>query len=116
MNNKRVKILFAYIAIMILVSIITFTIDNPLWKYDKYVHFFEFFILSILLANIFIDNLDLKKFFLLIIFVTFLSFLDEGIQIFIPIRSPEWIDLFFDLFGGYSGLFLMYILKDKING
>tara|TARA_B100001778_G_C18072491_1_gene399194 strand:+ start:143 stop:493 length:351 start_codon:yes stop_codon:yes gene_type:complete len=116
MKNKKVIILFVYIALMILVSIITFAIDNPLWKYDKYVHFFEFFILAILLANIFIANLDLKKFFLLIIFITFLSFFDEGIQIFIPVRSPEWIDLFFDLFGGYLGLFLMYILKDRING
>tara|TARA_B100001094_G_C17473334_1_gene458476 strand:- start:69 stop:419 length:351 start_codon:yes stop_codon:yes gene_type:complete len=116
MKNKKVIILFAYIALMIMISVITFSVDNRLWRYDKYVHFFEFFIFSILLVNIFLLNLDLKKFFLLLGLITLIGFLDEGIQIFVPIRSPEWSDLCFDLLGGYSGLFLMYILKDKING
>ena len=48
--------------------------------------------------------------------ITFLAFLDEGIQIFIPVRSPDWNDLYSDLFGGYLGLLLVYLLKDKING
>ena len=44
MKNKKVVMLFAYIALMIIISVITFSIDNRLWRYDKYVHFFEFFI------------------------------------------------------------------------
>ena len=116
MKNKKVIMLFAYIALIIIISVITFSIDNRLWRYDKYVHFFEFFILAVLIANIFLSNIDFKKIIYLMLLVTFLAFLDEGIQIFIPVRSPDWNDLYYDLFGGYLGLLLVYLLKDKING
>tara|TARA_Y100001970_G_scaffold43766_1_gene54582 strand:- start:2120 stop:2470 length:351 start_codon:yes stop_codon:yes gene_type:complete len=116
MKNKKVAMLFTYIALMIIISVVTFSVDNRLWRYDKYVHFFEFFILAVLIANIFLSKLDFKKVIYLMLLITFLAFLDEGIQIFIPVRSPDWNDLYSDLFGGYLGLLLVYLLKDKING
>ena len=116
MKNKKVIMLFGFILFMIIVSVITFSIDNDLWKYDKYVHFFEFFILAVLIANIFISTLDFKKFMILLLLITFIALLDEGIQYLIPARSADVNDLFPDLIGGYLGMSIMYILKDKLNG
>ena len=116
MKNKKVIMLFGFIAFMIIISIITFSVDNDLWKYDKYVHFFEFFILAILIANIFISNLDFKKFILLLLLITGIALLDEGIQYLIPARSADINDLYPDLIGGYLGMSIMYMLKDRFNG
>jgi len=116
MNNKKVIMVFAYIALMIIISVITFSVDNQLWRYDKYVHFFEFFILGILIANIFLSDLNFKKIILLLLLITFIAFLDEGVQYLIPARSADINDLYFDLFGGYSAILLVYLLKDRING
>ena len=116
MKNKKVIMLFAYIALIIIISVITFSIDNRLWRYDKYVHFFEFFILAILIANIFLSKLNFKNFILLLLLVTFIALLDEGIQYLIPARSADINDLYFDLIGGYLGMLIMYTLKDRLNG
>ena len=116
MKNKKVIMLFAYIALMIVISVITFSVENRLWRYDKYVHFFEFFILAILIANIFLSYLNPKNFILLLLLITFIAFLDEGIQYLIPARSADINDLYPDLIGGYLGMSIMYMLKDRFNG
>ena len=116
MKNKKVILLFVYIAFIIIVSVITFSVENRLWRYDKYVHFFEFFILAVLIANIFLAKLNSKNFILIMLLITFIAFLDEGIQYLIPARSADINDLYPDLIGGYLGLSIMYILKDKLNG
>ena len=116
MNNKKVIMLFAYISLMIIISVITFSIDNQLWRYDKYVHFFKFFILGILIVNIFLSALNFKKFILLLLLITFIAFLDEGVQYLVPARSADVNDLYSDLFGGYSAILLVYLLKDRMNG
>ena len=116
MNNKKVIILLVYIMLIVVISVVTFSVENQLWRYDKYVHFFEFFILGILIVNIFLSDLNLKRFILLLLLITFIAFLDEGVQYLIPARSADINDLYSDLLGGYSGILLIYLLKDKLNG
>ena len=116
MNNKKVIILLVYVAFMIINSVVTFSFENQLWKYDKYIHFIEFFILGILIINIFLSKLNLKKFILLLLLITIIGALDEGIQFLIPERIPDINDLYYDVLGGFSGMLLLYVLKDKLNG
>ena len=116
MNNKKVIILFVYVAFMIINSVATFSFESQLWKYDKYRHFIEFFVLGILIINIFLSNLNLKKFILLLLLVLVIGIMDEGIQFVIPGRIPDINDFYYDVFGGLSGMLLLYALKDKLNG
>ena len=116
MNNKKVIILFLYVAFMIINSVVTFSFESQLWKYDKYVHFFEFFILGILIINIFLSNINLKQFMLLLLLILVIGMMDEGIQFMVPGRIPDINDFYYDVFGGFSGMLLLYALKDKLNG
>ena len=109
MNNKKVIILFVYVAFMIINSAVTFSFESQLWKYDKYVHFIEFFILGILIINIFIPNLSFKLFASLLILIFFIAAFDECLQFFIPRRYPDINDFLFDILGGFSGMSLLYL-------
>ena len=116
MNNRKVIILFVYVAFMIINSALTFSFESQLWKYDKYVHFIEFFILGILIINIFLSNLNFKQFMLFLLLILVIAMMDEGIQFMIPGRIPDLNDLYYDVLGGFSGMILLYLLKDKLNG
>ena len=116
MNNKKVIILLIYVLFMIINSVVTFSFESQLWKYDKYVHFIEFFILGILIINIFLSKLDLKLFAVLLLLVACIGLIDEGIQFLIPGRIPDIKDFYYDIFGGSFGMLLLYLFNDKING
>ena len=53
---------------------------------------------------------------LLLLLITCIALLDEGIQYLIPARSADINDLYPDLIGGYLGMLIMYIFKDRLNG
>ena len=110
MNNKKVAILIIYIVFMIINSLVTFSFESNLWKYDKYVHFFEFFILGILIINIFLDKLSKMIIIQSFIAVMIIGIFDESIQFLIPSRIPDIYDLIFDILGGSCGVFLLSII------
>ena len=115
MNNKKVVILFIYVIFMILNSVIIFSFESHLWKYDKYIHFIEFFILGLLTINIFIKQIDTKTFIILFFLIICIAVFDEGIQYLIPSRIPDIYDLYYDIVGGFLGMFTL-LLKENIYG
>ena len=100
---------------MILNSVMNFSFESNLWKYDKYIHFIEFYILGLLIINIFIKNINYKTFVLLYISIVLIAIFDEGIQFLIPSRIPDINDLYYDLLGGFLGMFTLFI-KEKAYG
>ena len=53
---------------------------------------------------------------LLLLLVLAIAMMDEGVQFIIPGRIPDMNDLYYDVLGGFSGIILLYLLKDKLNG
>ena len=55
--------------------------SRTIWKYDKLIHFLEFFILGVLFINAIIDTeLDIYKFLFGIFVLTLIPIADEGVQ------------------------------------
>ena len=53
---------------------------------------------------------------LLLLLLLVIAMMDEGVQFMIPGRIPDINDLYYDVLGGFSGMLLLYALKDKLNG
>ena len=47
--------------------------------------------------------------------IVLIAIFDEGIQFLIPSRIPDVNDLYYDLLGGFLGMFTLFI-KEKIYG
>ncbi len=103
-----------YLSILIGNSFFTF-INLPikhLWRYDKTIHFIEYFILGFLLFNVLYEKAFTKKQFIYyVIFISIIPIIDESIQFFTPYR----ISSFYDLLADYSGAYLGCLLYSKIN-
>ena len=83
MNIKSFKtqILLFYILFMFLNSVLPAFGSNNLWKWDKTIHFVEFFILGYLFINALIDTeLHRYKFLIGILILTLIPVVDEGLQ------------------------------------
>ena len=89
-------------------------IDFP--YFDKLVHFSLFFIQSTFITKTYISrNLNSKKLMTKIIFYLFIfCFAVEFIQIYIPYRSFEILDLTSNIIGLLSGAFFVLFLESKI--
>jgi hypothetical protein len=86
--------------------------------FRKLAHAGEFFVLSWLFFRIFNKGygLEIKKsFWLSLLFVFVYAFSDEIHQIFIAGREGRLVDVFFDILGGYLGLYLIIKNRKKIN-
>ena len=73
----------------------------------KWAHVFEYFILGIFLM------LLVKKLFLSISFVMWISFFDESIQMFQPMRHDRVEDIWIDVIGAVFGIFLIKLCSRK---
>ena len=116
-KSYKTHILILYIAFMFLNSIIPIISSKNIWKYDKLIHFVEFFILGILFINTIINTeLDIYKFMLGIFVLTLIPIIDEGVQYFfeIPGRVADFNDLIVDVIGEYCGAFF-YIILHKLR-
>ena len=118
-KSFRTQILLLYIIFMFLNSVIPgfmFSSRN-IWKYDKLIHFIEFFILGFLFINAIIDtDLNINKFLIGVFILTLIPTIDEGLQYLfdIPGRVPEFYDFVVDIIGEYSGaIFSVLIHKVK---
>ena len=77
-----------------------------IWRYDKYVHFFEYFILGFLLVNALIINPMSKSDWIAVIaFIIIFPIIDETVQRFTPGRIPDVIDGIADISGGLIGIY-----------
>tara|TARA_Y100000590_G_scaffold88889_1_gene99955 strand:- start:1629 stop:1997 length:369 start_codon:yes stop_codon:yes gene_type:complete len=114
LKSKRLWMFIMYLSILIGNSFFTF-INLPikhLWRYDKTIHFIEYFILGFLLFNVLYEKAFTKKQFIYyVIFISIIPIIDESIQFFTPYR----ISSFYDLLADYSGAYLGCLLYSKIN-
>ena len=118
-KSFRTQILLLYIIFMFLNSVIPGFIfsSRSIWKYDKLIHFIEFFILGFLFINAIIDtNLNINKFLIGIFILTLIPTVDEGLQyVFdIPGRVPEFYDFIVDIIGEYSGA-ICFVFIHKVK-
>ena len=83
---------------------------------DKLVHFSLFFIQSTFITKTYISrNLNSKKLMTKIILCfMFFCFFVEFVQIYLPYRSFEIIDLTSNIIGFLSGAFFVFFLESKI--
>ena len=118
-KSYRIWILFFYVIIMFANSMFTF-IDIPIkhiWKYDKIIHYIQYFILGILLFHAIYELPESKKNVIYwIIGVSLIPVFDESIQYFTPNRIPSLYDAFADYAGCYSGCYSYHILSRFSNG
>jgi len=89
-----------------------------LWKYDKFIHFFEYLILGFLFLNCFSPLEYLHKLLSLVIFVVVIfSGIDEFIvqKFFASSRIPDVYDWIMDVSGATVGVFARYYIGFKIR-
>ena len=118
-KSKRFCLFISYLSLLIGNSFFSFanlSIKN-LWKYDKLIHFVEYFILGFLLFNVLFEKSFTKKdLSYYMFFITLVPVIDESIQFFTPYRVPSLYDLLADYFGAYLGCFLYYKFFRGANG
>ncbi|MBI64776.1 MAG: hypothetical protein CMG64_00570 [Candidatus Marinimicrobia bacterium] len=120
-RSYKTQILLFYIAFMLLNSVMPIISSKGIWKYDKLIHFVEFFILGVLFINAIIDTeLDIYKFLFGIFVLTLIPIADEGVQYLfeIPGRVADFNDLVVDILGEYCGslAFVFYHKMVHKNG
>ena len=78
-----------------------------IWRYDMYVHFFEYLILGFLLVNALrINPMSTSDWIAVIAFIILFPIIDETLQRFTPGRVPDVIDAIVDILGGSIGIYL----------
>ena len=119
LKSFRPWIFLLYLFLMFTNSMFSF-IDIPIkniWKYDKLIHFVEYFILGLLLFYVLYEEPASKSFFLKsLLFMSLIPILDECIQYFTPRRISSLYDAMADYLGCYSGCFTYYIFNRFNNG
>ena len=110
LTSPRTWLFIFYLCIIVYLSA---TPSNELgyfsfiWRYDKYVHFFEYLILGFLLVNALIINPMSKSDWIAVIaFIIIFPIIDESVQRFTPGRIPDVCDAIADILGGLIGIYL----------
>ena len=81
------------------------------WKYDKFIHFVEYFTLGFLLVNALkIQPISNSKWKYILLFLLIFPITDELIQYFTPNRIPDLYDVLADYLGGIIGAYIRKIL------
>ena len=82
-----------------------------IWRYDKYVHFFEYLILGFLLVNaLMINPMRRSDWVSVIAFIIIFPIIDETVQRFTLGRIPDVMDGIADISGGLIGTYLRRLL------
>ena len=88
-----------------------------IWKYDKIIHFSEYFILGLLLFYVLYEkSFHKEEFISYIIFISIIPIFDESIQYFIPDRISSICDVVADYLGAYTGCATYHIINRMYNG
>ena len=114
-KSIRTWLFIIYVLIIISLSLTSgnsFSIFNNLWKYDKIIHFIEYFGFGYLLLNMFlIEPLSNKIKILLILFLLIFPIFDELIQSFSINRISDINDAIVDIIGGLIGSYVRLNVK-----
>ncbi len=110
---KLIMLIFTYLAILV-VGLYDYQSSGDIelfTHYDKFIHFFQYFILAIIASSIFYaKHLFILK---LIVFIAISSLTIECMQSYIPSRNSSAGDFFFDILGGFMGLLTFLKFKKK---
>ena len=83
-----------------------------IWRYDKYIHFFEYLILGFLLVNaLMVNPMRKSDWIAVIVFIIIFPIIDETLQRFTPGRIPDVMDCIADISGGLMGIYLRRLLS-----
>ena len=115
LNSYKTWIFIGYTLLVVCFSLssdIQIKIFPNLWKYDKIVHFIEYFGLGFLFVNMLsIQPLIRKTLVYSLFFILLFPLFDESLQYFTPNRIPDIYDVFADFCGGTMGSLLRYYFK-----
>ena len=117
-KSKSLWLFGSYLLLLICNSFLSFSIIpyKDIWKYDKLIHFSEYFILGTLYLNA-LNHQDFKiKMLYPFLFISLIPIIDESIQIFVPNRIASVYDALFDYLGCYIGMGLYYLIYRYKNG
>ena len=119
LKSHRPWLLITYVLIMFSNSMFSF-IDIPIkhiWKYDKFIHFGEYFILGLLLFYMLYEKqISKNNLIYSIMIISLIPIIDESIQYFTPNRISSVSDAISDYFGCYFGCFIYHITNRIYNG
>ena len=83
-----------------------------IWRYDKYIHFFEYLVLGFLLVNaLMINPMRKSDWIVVIVFIIIFPIIDETVQRFTPGRIPDVMDGIADILGGLMGIYLRRLFQ-----
>jgi len=119
--SYRFWILILYISLLICNSLFTFVNPIYFWKYDKLIHFAEYFILGFLLFHLLYESeFSREKLMYYILFISLIPISDEFAQNFSNLwgvsRVPSIYDALADYLGCYSGCFFYFLTNKVYNG
>tara|TARA_B110000263_G_scaffold244844_1_gene253477 strand:- start:577 stop:951 length:375 start_codon:yes stop_codon:yes gene_type:complete len=119
--SYRFWILILYISLLLFNSLFTFVNPIHFWKYDKIIHFGEYFILGFLLFHLLHEtNFSRRKLVYYTLFISLIPILDEFAQNFSVLwgvsRVPSLYDALADYLGCYSGCIFYYLTNKAYNG
>ena len=112
LKSYQTLILLTYVLIILCMSIEPIILFQNQWKYDKYIHFIEYFFLGFLFINAIEVKLTiLNKVSIFLCLITF-SLVDEGLQYFSPRRISSINDIIVDNLGSTMGACLRYFMQN----
>ena len=120
-NRSTQKIIFVFylIAVVIISTMPSSVIKiGNLWKYDKYIHFFEYLILGFLFLNCFspFDYLPKVLVSMIVLIIVFAGIDEFIIQNFIgKYRYPDFYDWLMDVLGASSGILIRNIIGFRLK-
>ena len=119
LKSHRPWLVIFYLIVMFSNSMFTF-IDIPIkniWKYDKIIHFFEYFILGVLVFYTLYEKPMINKdIYAIILIMSLIPIVDESIQYFTPNRVPSIYDAISDYIGFYTGCYIYKLIHKAKYG
>jgi len=119
LKSHRPWLVIFYLIVMFSNSMFTF-IDIPIkniWKYDKIIHFSEYFILGVLLFYALYEKPMINKdLYTIILIMSLIPIVDESIQYFTPNRVPSFYDAVADYLGFYTGCYIFKLIYRAKHG
>ena len=113
LKSIRTWIFIIYVLLVISLSLTPgpqLNMFSNLWKYDKFIHFIEYFGLGFLLVNMLIlEPVNNKRIKYLILFLLLFPVFDELLQHYTPTRISDIQDAIIDIIGGLCGSYVRNI-------
>ena len=106
LKSYRVWMLFSYIILMVANSLFSFINTTSLWRYDKLIHYSEYFILGILLFHVMYEkSFTRKDVVCYLILISLVPIVDESMQFYSELWGQKRIPSFYDALADYAGCY-----------